>query len=59
MIFFESSAKQNFNVEVAFAELGQRAMDRQMLSCTDDEAVGGRGNMSMINTNKMQLDKKR
>ena len=30
MLFYESSAKDNFNVEVAFRELGAKAVKRQM-----------------------------
>ena len=30
MLFYESSAKQNYNVEVAFKELGTLAIRRQM-----------------------------
>ena len=48
MIFYESSAKNNFNVEVAFKELGALATKRQMASNPEMQAQG-----SMVNTQKM------
>jgi hypothetical protein len=57
MIFFESSAKHNHNVECAFSELGLQAINRQMEFNTDGGAstggIGNGANMSMVNTNKM------
>lgn len=54
MIFFESSAKNNMNVENAFRELGAKAVRRQMSINPQTGQPTGR----MQDTKKMQLEAK-
>ena len=53
MLFYESSAKDNVNVETAFKELGAAAIQRQLVSVEKTSAG------SYVNPNKMSLDKKK
>ena len=54
MIFFESSAKNNINVENSFRELGAKAVKRQMAVNPSTGQPTGR----MQDTRKMQLEAK-
>ena len=54
MLFFESSAKNNINVEQAFRELGAKAVKRQMAINPSTGQPTGR----MQDTKKMQLEAK-
>ena len=56
MIFYEASAKNNTNVEVAFRELGAKAVKRQM---TINPATGQPSGERMQDTKKMQLEAKK
>ena len=54
MIFYESSAKNNVNVENAFKELGAKAVKRQMAINPSTGQPTGR----MQDTKRMQLEAK-
>ena len=54
MLFFESSAKNNINVESAFRELGAKAVKRQMAINPQTGQPTGR----LTDTKRMQLEAK-